>query len=101
LLHSFSIGFHLLTIFIFAAVALIFINNEETSKITVEELDHIFLAITVVQVFNFISDCLLCVIFWQLGQNQQSESDKENGEYPEIEVVAFDDHAELQARIWN
>ena len=64
-------------------------------------MDNIFLAITVVQVFNFVSDCLLCVIFWQLGRNQQDESDKEKNDYPEIEVVTFDDHAELQARIWN
>lgn len=64
-------------------------------------MDHILFAVTAVQIFNFISDCLLCVIFWQLGRDKQNESETEKNEYPEIEVVTFDEHAELQARIWN
>lgn len=49
---------------------------------------------------SFLAQLFLCAIFWQLGTNR-NRAPADTEEYPEIEVVDFDDHAELQARIWN
>ena len=61
--------------------------------------DHsLFTAISVV--FSFIciavAQLILCIIFWQLGRKKiiDGESDDEN-EHPKVEVVDFDEDAEL------
>ena len=46
LLHSTTIGLHLMTILIFASLALYYINSDIGIK--VEELDKVFAAVTVV-----------------------------------------------------
>ena len=52
-------------------------------------------------IISFFAQCLLCVIFWQLGT--KVEVDETDGEtsYGEVQVEEFDEEAELQARIWN
>jgi uncharacterized alpha/beta hydrolase family protein len=56
-------------------------------------------------VTSFVAQLFLCAIFWQLGtvkQEKKTEQSEQSDEaYPEIEVVDFDENAELQARIWN
>jgi hypothetical protein len=48
---------------------------------------------------NFVSQCLLVVIFWPLGTKEEVEQEIEDTEAVYLET--FDNEAELQARIWN
>ena len=51
----------------------------------------------------WISQILLCVIFWDLGMGENIEltGDDEESQFDEIKEEAFDEDADLQARIWN
>ena len=51
-------------------------------------------------IISFFSQCLLCVIFWQLGTIVDEITDNESSTVS-IQVEEFDEEAELQRRIWN
>ena len=55
--------------------------------------------------FNCVSQVLLCVIFWDLGKQDNIELDLDDLAEEDIlntlEVQDFDEDADLQARIWN
>ena len=68
--------------------------------------DWDFYAIIALIIFSFISELILAIILYQLALNKDlveilEQREKENIAFPEVEVVDFDSHAELQARIWN
>jgi len=52
---------------------------------------------------SFLSQCLLCAIFWQLSTPLEIDEDttETETEFVEVHVEEFDEEAELQARIWN
>lgn len=47
---------------------------------------------------SFISQTLLCIIFWDLGKVQVTDHSQS---HDSIQVAEFDEEAEVQARIWN
>ena len=51
---------------------------------------------------NFISQLLLCAIFWDLGRKNEEEQIVETeSTYVEVEVQTYTESDDLQARIWN
>ena len=79
---------------------------KKTSVRAQEYLAWTWITCTIV---SFIAQLLLCVIFWQFAtpnsgvivNRNTSGLIKSTSDYAEIEVEDFDDHAELQSRIWN
>ena len=63
---------------------------------------------TFLQFCNFISECCLCAIFWQLSNNldkpqtiTEENTDDEESDIAPIYTEPYDEDAELQARVWN
>lgn len=82
--------------------------------------NQFFDAETAMYVCSFVSQCLLCLIFWQLTKQDFPEDSQEHDEaadtfsntsthrrdsaetvIAEVRVADFDDDAQLQLRIWN
>ncbi len=49
----------------------------------------------------FVTQALLCAIFWQFGGKLEALNTQETDEPEPLLVQDVDDEAELQARIWN
>ena len=46
-------------------------------------------------IVGFVSNCLLCYIFWQLGKTVEEEEDDEDYDVVSVEVEDFDEDAHL------
>ena len=106
LLHAFTFSLYAISVIVnlvFNILAAFQITNDQA-------LDKYYVTMVVLQISSFASQCLLCVIFWQVGTKQPTTAQGEAQEsqtvittsgYEEIRVEAWDPEADLQARIWN
>ena len=102
LLHTSTFGLFLLSI---VAIEITFLPFATSGKQLTTAAHIYFVSMAMTCITSFTSQIVLSVILYQLGSyeisKQLAEEIKEEEEYPAIQVVQFDAHADLQARIWN
>ena len=94
LLHASAFGLYLASVIVLDSCYAYYQINQDALSVYLNS--EIFWAVA-----SFLSQGFLCAIFWDLGRKRHVEARLQNESYPEIEVLDFDEHAELQARIWN
>lgn len=98
-LHSSSYGMFLLAQIFTTFVSIL--TKDQNSFTTMD-----FIAIVSLDTLSFISEVILALILYQLAVTPTSSTEREtessaNSSYPSVNVADFDEHAELQAIIWN
>lgn len=111
LFHSLAFIPHLLLVVAYYATQLMYffvtVSSSDSDKQAFFEklsFDTVIASIFV----QFIVSCLLCAIFWQLSNEDETEEQEEEDEEEDpgmrltaIEIEAFDQETELQAKMWN
>lgn len=88
-IQSAAFGLFLISATAYAAIYVVYLLSEKRPLAE----RNLLIAACVLSVFSFVSQSLICLIFWQLDQDEEFSQT--------IEVEEFDKDAELQARMWN
>ena len=103
-IHAAAFGFFLLSVLLLGIASLIFTFNSTLKT------QYIYAWASIIYIYmSFISQVLLCMIFWKIGGKKEEQvevEDTETGqdeEQPivEIKVENYDEKDEIQARIWQ
>ena len=88
-------------LFLIGSTANTVLYSIEVVKYTEKTYINYLVANTFMQYCSFLSQCLLCVFFWQMSTKEPDPEPAEESESGEVQTESWDEDAELQARIWN